>query len=138
MLVLKVVLVLAVGALIVYLLHKINIFTAKKYKCEFFSIEYFSIFLCIFGLAFWGYDWYFDALKAKGDVLNGILIMAFTSIIYLLVLISNIRKSSFFFGLLITILQTIVFLPLSAAVLIIVIITLLFLSQTRPVYVLNK
>lgn len=138
MLVLKVILVLAVGALIVYLLNKINILTAKKYKCEFFSIEYFSIFLCIFGLAFWGYDWYFDALKAKGDTLNGILIMAFTSIIYLLVLISNIRKSNFFFGLLITILQTIVFLPLSAAVLIVAIITLLFLSQTRPVYVLNK
>ena len=137
MLVLKIILFLSFIALIFFILNKINEFTYKKYKYEFFTLEYLFAFTCILGLAYWGYDWYNEALKSDGDILNGILIMVISSASYLFVLINNISKSSLFFGLIITILQTIVFLPFSFIVVIVIFLALLFLSGTRPVYNVN-
>ena len=137
MLVLKIILFLFLVALIFFILNKINEFTYKKYQYEFFTLEYLFAYTCILGLAYWGYDWYNEALESDGDILNGIVIIIISSAIYLFVLINNIKKSNFFFGLIITIFQTLVFLPFSFIAIIVIFLALLFLSGTRPVYNLN-
>lgn len=116
----------------------INNKTYAKYKFECIDIGSFGLYAIITGLAYFGNSWYLKELRLDGDILNGILIMSFAAILFILILLSNIKKTSFFVGIGITLLQTIILVPLSAVSLVLLLIATAYFSQTKPVYNINS
>jgi len=121
-----------------YVLERINIYTLNIYNYEFFKVESFFLYFIIYGLFYFGWDWYSDALKVNGDILNGLILMIIGFILFILNLIINIKESSFFMGLLFTLLQTVLYIPIATLGFFILLVAMTFASQVRPVYSLNS
>lgn len=117
---------------------KINDFTITKYRHEFFTWNSYFVYLLIYGGIYFGRNWYLKAVATNGDELNGILIVSFAVIILITMLVSNIKRSGFFFGLFITLLQVIVYIPFAVVGAIALLGIASFASQTRPVYNINS
>ena len=94
--------------------------------------------ILIYALLFFGYDLYVDAVKEKGDILNGILIFTFGVILLAIRLVLNIKIAKFFFGILFTIIQFFIFIPIALGGLVILMIILLIASQIKPVFNVNS
>ena len=124
--------------LIYFFIRKINSFSFRKYKYGFFSNELFFLYCIIYGLLFFGYDLYTDAVKVDGDILNGILLFAFGVILLITRLVLNIKIAKFFFGVVFTIIQFIIFIPIALGGLIVLIVILLIVTQIKPVYNVNS
>lgn len=124
--------------LIYFFIRKINSFSFRKYKYGFFSNELFFLYCIIYGLLFFGYDLYTDASKVGGDILNGILLFAFGVILLVIRLVLNIKIAKFFFGVLFTIIQFFIFIPIALGGLVILMIILLIASQIKPVFNVNS
>lgn len=109
--------------------------TYKKYKYEFFTWNNYVLYAFICVLIYFGRNWYLESLKEHGDILNGILIIIFGICLLIYALVKNIKiTKSFFKGLAFTLLQLIVYAPLSIVGLIALIGFLGAASQARPVY----
>ncbi|QKJ22310.1 hypothetical protein [Poseidonibacter lekithochrous] len=96
---------------LLFFMFRINIYTFKKLDYEYFTFGYFGAFATINLLLYFGKDWYEEALKMNGDILNGILLMSFAVMLLIYILYVNIRTSSFLFGILITALQAAMYFP---------------------------
>jgi hypothetical protein len=138
MTVLKIIGVFLFVGLIYFFITKINSFSYKKYKYGFFSNELFFLYCLIYALLFFGYDLYMDAAKVDGDILNGILLLAFGVILLAIRLVLNIKIAKFFLGLFFTIVQFIIFMPIALGGLIVLIVILLIATQIKPVYNVNS
>jgi hypothetical protein len=138
MTVLKIIGIFLFIGLIYFFIIKINSFSYKKYKYDFFSNELFFLYCIIYALLFFGYDLYVDAVKEKGDILNGILLFAFGVILLAIRLVLNIKIAKFFLGLFFTIVQFIIFIPIALGGLIVLIVILLIATQIKPVYNVNS
>ena len=118
-------------------MNRLNNYTDRKYKYEFFTFESLGTYVFINAGLFFGYRWYTSAVETKGDELNGILIMSFALCLFIYVLVKNIRYSNFIVGLIITIVQVIVYLPCSIIGFFSAIYILSYFAQTKPVYNIN-
>jgi hypothetical protein len=138
MTVLKIIGIFLFIGLIYFFIIKINSFSYKKYKYDFFSNELFFLYCLIYALLFFGYDLYIDAAKVDGDILNEILLFAFGVILLAIRLVLNIKIAKFFLGLFFTIVQFIIFIPIALGGLIVLIVILLIATQIKPVYNVNS
>ena len=123
--------------LIYFFIRKINSFSFRKYKYGFFSNELFFLYCIIYVLLFFVYDLYTDAAKVNGDILNGILLFAFGVILLAIRLVLNIKIAKFFFGVLFTIIQFFIFIPIALGGFVILMIILLITTHVKPVYNVN-
>lgn len=138
MTVLKIIGVFLLVGLIYFFITKINSFSYKNYKYGFFSNELFFLYCLIYALLFFGYDLYMDAAKVDGDILNGILLFTFGVILLAIRLVLNIKIAKFFFGVLFTIIQFFIFIPIALGGFVILMIILLIASQIKPVFNVNS
>lgn len=142
MLVLK---VLGVIAIIIGIISVVGILNQKcmeKFQVPLFSkgsaSATFIAAICLFA----GLLWYQEALKSKGDTLNGIVLLVLGGIITIGILISSYRKTDIIFGTLaavihifLLVLMTYIGVPL---LIIYIIGTLILIFSSKPVYVVNK
>lgn len=138
MLVLKIIGAALVLLLLFGLMVKLNQYTYEKYKYEFFTETTFGIYIVIYGSAFLGYKWYLNSLSDDKDIINGIVVMVISSLIFLGTMIYNIKITNFFFGLVFTIIQAVLFIPFCVIGLIVIAFAIAYFSQTKPVYQINN
>lgn len=137
MFVLSIIALLSVFLLFLYIIIKVNQITYKKYKYEFINAEVLVYFVLTFTLLYLGKIHYFKAVLNDGDIWNGILLFAIGVIIFIIRLIINIKIAGFFKGILFTIYQIIIYLPLSFVFFIMILILMFIASKTKLVYNLN-
>ena len=136
--VLTVIGILLLCYLLLMFINYINDKTYKKYKFKCIEMDFFFVYAVITGIAQYGKNWYFDELAIDGDILNGILLMSIAAALFIFILVLNIKRTTFFVGIGITLLQTIIFVPLAVVSFFVLLLALAFFSQTKPVYVINK
>lgn len=133
MLVLK---IIAIGIFFLFLyvlMERINLFTQKKYSYKFFSESLLGVYIIIYAGLYFGYEWY---LKST-DPLNGIVVMIVAMLIFIFLLIKNIKNTSLSFGLGFTFIQAVLFIPFCALGFMIIVAMIVYFSQTKPVYKIN-
>lgn len=124
--------------LLVYVLVKeLNRLTNERFNCMFFTNEYFYFYVVINLGLFFGYRWYESELISSGDILSGILIMFFASCLLFYVFVKNIKASNFVYGIVFTLVQVVIYLPLTVMGLFVLFGLISYFSQTRPVYKVN-
>lgn len=124
--------------LLVYVLVKeLNRLTNERFNCMFFTNEYFYFYAVINLGLFFGYRWYESELISRGDILSGILIMFFASCLLFYVFVKNIKASNFVYGVVFTLVQVVIYLPLTVMGLFVLFGLISYFSQTRPVYKVN-
>ena len=101
-------------------------------------MEFFFLYCIIYALLFFGYDLYSDVAKVDGDILNGILIFAFGVILLAIRLVLNIKIAKFFLGVLFTIIQFFIFIPIALGGFVILMVILLIATQIKPVFNVNS
>ncbi|KAB7889666.1 hypothetical protein [Poseidonibacter ostreae] len=136
--VLTVIGVLLLCYLLLMFINYINEKTYKKYKFKCIEMDFFIVYAVITGIAYYGNSWYLKELAIDGDILNGILLMIFAAVLFIFILVLNIKRTTFFVGIGITLLQTIIYVPLAVVSFFVLLLALAFFSQTKPVYVINK
>lgn len=129
--------VLAGAFALLVLVARINNYSYRKYKYDIFNWGNFSVSAIGYVAIFFGNNWFHQELAHHGDILNGQLLVLIGLLFIAGVVYSNIKKSSFIFGIIISILQQIVYAPLSVVALFGVIVVIAALFETRPVYRIN-
>lgn len=137
MLVLKIIGGLVFAFLFYLLITWINAITFKKYNYEFITPSLAFLYASIYALLYFGRDFYLDALLRDGDILNGILLFSFGVITLLTRLILNMKLVGFFKGLFFTIVQVILYIPITVLAVVIIFFLLLAAAGTKPVYNTN-
>lgn len=127
------------GALLIYLMVlKINEYTIAKFSYEFFNLKNFIISAIGYVLVYMGTSWYHKALKAGDDILNGQILIAVGAILFLYVFYLNYTRTNMLLGIILTSIQLVLYGVLTIGAVFGLIIVLAALSETKPVYVLNK
>lgn len=137
MIVLSIIGIIVLSICVYVIILKVNSISYKNYKYEFFNGYTLALFTTMLVLLFAGKSYYFEAASNDGDIWNGILLFAVGVIIFIIRLILNIKIAGFFKGLLYTILQLIIFIPLSIIALLVLYGAMVVAARTRPVYNLN-
>ena len=112
----------------------LNTKTRKRFDFEFFSEKNLVPYVFINLGLYFGYEWYTEALQKNGDILNGILILFFACCLFIYVLVKNIKRTNYTYGILCTLLQFIIFIPGSLFGIAFIIGMLGISLQARPVY----
>lgn len=121
--------------LIIYFIIKyINQYTNRIYNYKFFNITNLSFISISYILIFFGYKWYEEALKINKDVLNGEVLIVLGFIILISIIYINIKKTKIIFGLFMSFLQLVLYIPLSLIAIIIVLAVFAYFSNAKPVY----
>ncbi len=119
-----------------------NMHCNEKFSYYFLSRFSLSLIAISATLLLIGYEWYKYSLAEQGDTLNGIILMIIGVCIVLALLYLNIKSTNFIYGILGSILQLGIFLPLWYAGIIFMIIGIVFCFLigflVKPVYVVNK
>jgi len=138
MLVLKIIGVLAAVILVYILVVKVNGYTIKKYRYEFFNMGNFIASAIGYGMIYFGSRWYISALDKQGDILNGIIVCTIGIILILAVIYINITNTSLSEGLGFSLLQAPIYSVLSVAAIVALIVAIAYFSETKPVYQINN
>ena len=130
--------ILVLAALLYVLVLFINKFTEQKYEYTFFNITNFALVTIGYTFIYFGNSWYKSALSTNADLLNGELIMVFGVMFVLSALIYNVKKTSLFAGIGLTLFQYMIYLPLAYLSFLALLVAIGFAAQTKPVYTINK
>ncbi len=137
MLVVKIIGFLVATYLIFMLVVKINDYTRDKYRYDFFNMTNFTISAIGYGLLYFGYIWYMKALDKHGDVLNGQILIGIGIILLLGVIYLNVKNTSLSAGVSLSIVQAPIYSVLSIIALFVLLASIAFFSETKPVYNIN-
>ena len=138
MMVLSIIGIIIVLVLISLLIAYSNEYSSKVYGYEIFNSGNFIVSVLGYLAIYFGNDWYLEALKTGEDVLNG-EVLTLVGIVFLLgVIITNVKRTSLFYGLVMSVVMEILYLAATPIVFFAVLIAMAFLSQTRPVYTINN
>lgn len=138
MFVLSIIALLSVFLLFLYIIIKVNQITYKKYKYEFINAEVLVYFVLTFTLLYLGKIHYFKAVLNDGDIWNGILLFSFGVIVFIIRFIKNIKIAGFFKGILYTIVQLIIYLPIAIFGFIAILFAMVVFANSKPVYNINS
>ncbi len=115
----------------------INSFSIKEFNYEFFNWGNFII-TALGYLALWyGYDWFMEASTTGGDILNGQILIGIGAVFVVGSFLNNIRRTSFFFGIFAGTYQLAIYVPLSIASALLVLLAMAWAMNTKPVYNIN-
>lgn len=137
MIVLSIIGIIVLSIFVYLIIIKVNSFSYKNYKYEFFNKYTLALFTTMLFLLFTGKSYYFEAAANNGDIWNGILLFAIGVIIFIIRLILNIKIAGFFKGIFFTIIQLIIFIPLSIIALLVLYGVMVVAARTRPVFRIN-
>jgi hypothetical protein len=138
MTVLKIIGFIAFVLLLYWLVISINSYSYKKYKYEFFNMQNFVTTAIGYAFLFFGNNWYMNAVKANGDLLNGGILIGIGAVTVLYVVYINIKRTDLLFGLFFTLFQLVLYVALTLGAAFALLIVMAALSETKPVYNLNK
>ncbi|WP_151899636.1 hypothetical protein [Sulfurimonas hydrogeniphila] len=134
MLILKIIAALVVLYVLYIIAIEINKYTQKKYRYLFLNKITLITSLSGYGVSFFGYNWYVNALSQHGDILNGQILMAIGAILLLWTMYTNIDKTGLFTGAIFTVIQQVLYLVVGAAGLFILVLLFAVYAQAKPVY----
>ena len=137
MLVLKIVGGIILLLVFIAVIAKFHSYVERKYKFDFFDEKLFGTAFVSNLFLYFGRAWYFDAIKENDDHLNGIVLMVFGTIGVLYIIYQNIKRTSFFLGLLISCIQLPLFVLGSFYGAIMIIGIVAALGSAKPVYNIN-
>lgn len=137
MLVVKIICFLVAMYLVFMLVVKINDYTRDKYRYDFFNMTNFTISAIGYGLLYFGYIWYMKALDKHGDVLNGQILIGIGIVLLLGVIYLNVKNTSLSAGVSLSIVQAPIYSVLSIIALFVLLASIAFFSETKPVYNIN-
>ena len=89
----------------------INEYSQKYYEYEFFNVGSFIIIAIGYGLVWYGFTWFNEAVSVGGDILNGQILVGIGVMFVSGVFLNNIKNTSFGFGFVTGIFQLVLFLP---------------------------
>jgi len=138
MTVLTIIGILSLVAIVYMLMMLFDDYTYKNYNYEFFQWNSFIIMAGSYLSIFIGKDMYVKALANNGDILNGQLLIIFGAIALIYVFIINIKNTNLLVGTFGSIFQFTIYAVLTVISFFALLVIVLFLSQTKPVYVINK
>ena len=130
--------ILAAALLILWTITSVNQNTVKEFGYEFFNWSNYIISAIGYWLIFFGHKWYIKALAKNQDILNGQVLIGIGVILIVGVVYYNVRRTSFFEGIPLTLVQLPIYLLLAVAVAIAIFFVVVVFSSVRPVYNLNK
>ncbi|MCD6433867.1 MAG: hypothetical protein J7L21_07480 [Sulfurimonas sp.] len=128
---------IAVAVALFMMVSWINTYSQRHYNYEFFNIGSFIIIAIGYGLAWYGWTWFNEAVDAGGDILNGQILVGIGVMLVSGVFLSNIRNTSLAFGFFAGMFQLVLFVPLSVAAAFAFIVAVAWMSETKPVYNIN-
>lgn len=133
MTVLKIIGIIVAIASIIKAISIFNSHCAGKFHFKFFSTSAFIVAALSVWICGGGYEWYKFSLANNEDTLNGIILMTLSLIILIGLIYYNFKKTNFLYGLIGTILQIGLFIPIAclSAPLIIVMVTALIIDDIR-------
>lgn len=123
--------------LLLWFVKKINLYSYKRFSYTFFNARNVFIVCSSYLLLFFGSQMYKTALEQNGDILNGILLICFGVVGLLYTLFYNISRTNLDFGLFMSIIQYIIYIPITVIGFLAVLVLLAFFVNTRPVYHIN-
>ena len=138
MFVLKTIAVLVLLVLLYKGITTLNNKVYAKFKYDFFDQ---SLFILAFGsnlLLYFGHSWYLESLKTGIGILNGQVLMGIGAFGLLLLVALNIQKTNLLIGLIGSLIQIFLFMIASFFTVFILMAAALWLSETKPVYVINN
>ena len=138
MFVLKIIVFLIALFLVYRFIVEVNEYTMKKYSYEFFNWGNYFASAAGYGFIYFGNNWYTDALKNGGDLLNGELLVLIGFILIVSVVTYNVKMTSILIGLTLSIIQLILYIGFAIAGFFILIMAIAFFAQIRPVYSINE
>jgi len=110
-----------IGLFLIYMLtQKLNDFTMHRFNYELFEIGSAIIVSIGYYCLYFGYGMYQVALADGGDILNGIVLLALGGILVGLIVLQNIRQIDIPSGLLLSIVQLIIYVGVAVGGLILV------------------
>ena len=110
----------------------------NKHRFEVFDERSAYIVIISFLTIALGYYLYIYAIKSHADELNGILLIAFGICGLLYMVYSNIKQSNIKFGLGVTIVQFILYVPITCGVFILLLGLFAAASDAKPVYRIDR
>lgn len=122
---------------VIWFVKKINLYSYKRFRYTFFNARNVFIVCGSYLLLFFGSEMYKTALEQSGDTLNGILLICFGMAGLFYTLFYNISRTNLDFGLFMSIIQYIIYIPITVIGVLTVIVLLAFFVNTRPVYHIN-
>jgi len=128
---------IAVAVALFMMVSWINASSQRDYNYEFFNIGSFIIIAIGYGLVWYGWTWFNEAVDTGGDILNGQILVGIGVMFVAGVFLNNIRNTSLEFGFLAGIFQLVLFLPLSVAAAFAFIVAAAWMAETKPVYNIN-
>ena len=137
MLILKILAVLAALYLLYLLTIGVNRFTLKRYNYLFINTLTLSTSLGGYAASVGGYFWYMTALKNHADILNGQILMGIGALLLLYTLYKNIMHTDETIGLVLTVVQQVIYLVAGVIGLILICLIFLAYSDAKPVYRIN-
>jgi vacuolar-type H+-ATPase subunit I/STV1 len=114
-----------------------NNYSMKVYGYEIFNAVNFTLSVLGYFAIYFGYNWYMDALKDHGDLLNGVLLMGIGTLLLLGTVYMNIKRTSLRYGLIMSIVTEILYAVATPIVFFALLLAVAFFSQTKPVYNIN-
>jgi len=128
---------LFVVGLILVLVNKINVMSESRYGYTFFTWDNLVYTAVGYIFIFFGREWYTEALDKNGDILNGQILIAIGLIIIIALLYTHIKNTSLYFGMIVGVVQLILYLPASVVGFFAALIVMAWLADTKPVVNLN-
>lgn len=125
--------ILLVWLFVVY----VNKYTENKYNYEFFNMTNYGFIAIGYVLIYFGKGWYTSAMLAQQDLLNGQLLMGFGAMLILGAFYYNIKNTSLVFGIGLTVVQCVIYLPLAILAVIAVVAMFSYFAETKLVYNVN-
>jgi len=110
-----------IGLFLIYLLtQKLNNFTCYRYNYELFETGSAIIVSIGYYCLFFGYGMYQEALVDGGDVLNGIVLVTLGALLVGLIILQNIKQVDIPSGLLLSLIQLVIYIGVAFGALIII------------------
>jgi hypothetical protein len=134
MLVLKIIGVALALFLLYKLVMKINEYTNKKYSHIFFDEITTGVYIAIYAAIYLGYQWYLNALETSNDPLNGLVVISIGILTFICILIYNIKRTKFLFGLVFTFIQAVLLIPFCLIGVLMILGLLALALDAKPVY----
>lgn len=114
-----------------------NEYSQSKYSYEIFNVGNFVISVVAYFALYFGNGWYQDALRVDGDLLNGILVIAIGVIAFCGVVYINIKNTSLYYGIIMSIVTEILYAIATPIVFFALLMAVAFFAETKPVYNIN-
>ncbi|QOY53205.1 hypothetical protein [Candidatus Sulfurimonas baltica] len=116
----------------------VNEYSVKRYRYEFFNFSNYLATAIGYGMIYFGEGWYREALANNQDILNGQVLIVIGFLLVVLVIYSNIKNTSFIFGVVMTVIQLALYAVLAVVGFYVLLAAMAFFSQTKPVYSINR